>query len=106
MLTLDEYQKQAGTTDISGGELWYYGLGLAGETGEAVEEIKKYYRRIAKGEPPDLDGLRTRLRGELGDIAWYLARAASWAGLSLDDIVAANLVKLAERKANGTLSIH
>ena len=44
-------------------------LGLAGESGEYVDHIKKY---VYHGHAPD----REKALDELGDILWYIAHAA------------------------------
>ena len=38
---------------------------------------------------------------ELGDICWYLAETATALGLSLEDIMAANIEKLRKRYPDG-----
>ena len=45
-------------------------MGLCGESGEAIDIVKKW---LAQGHELD----RERLAEELGDIAWYLAEAAT-----------------------------
>jgi NTP pyrophosphatase (non-canonical NTP hydrolase) len=67
-------------------------LGLAGETGELLNEYKKYVR----------DGsahvrFRDRLREELGDLLWYLADAASRFDLRLSEVAETNLAKVRDR---------
>ena len=57
----------------------------------------------------DLDSDESRIdRGditkELGDVLWYVAVLADYLDLSLDDIVTANLAKLASRQGRGVLS--
>jgi hypothetical protein len=59
-------------------------LGLVGESGEIAEKFKKWVR--------DLDS-------EL----WNVAVLADYLDLSLDDIAAANLAKLASRQGRGVL---
>ena len=69
-------------------------LGLAGEAGEVADLLKKAY---FQGHPLDF----ARVAGELGDIAWYLAEAATGLGYDLDDILAANINKLRKRYPDG-----
>jgi len=69
-------------------------LGLAGEAGEVVELIKKH---AFHGKPLDLDALR----GECGDLAWYLAEVATLAGLDLGDVLEGNVEKLRARYPDG-----
>ena len=73
----------------------YPALGLAGETGEVCEKIKKEFR---DGEL-DEEGLKL----ELGDVLWYLARVATEYGFSLGDVAMANVEKLEGRRERGTL---
>lgn len=69
-------------------------LGLAGETGEFVDLVKKI---LFHGHPQDT----TTLAKELGDILWYIAETASALGLSLDDLATANIEKLKKRYPEG-----
>ena len=69
-------------------------MGLCGESGEAIDIVKKWF---AQGHPLD----KEHLREELGDIAWYLAEAAFALDMDLEDILKANLVKLAKRYPKG-----
>ena len=69
-------------------------MGLCGESGEAIDIVKKW---LAQGHPLD----REHLASELGDVAWYLAEAATALGLPLEDILQANLEKLERRYPDG-----
>lgn len=69
-------------------------MGLCGESGEAIDIVKKWF---AQGHPLD----KEHLREELGDIAWYLAEAAFALDMNLEDILKANLEKLAKRYPKG-----
>ena len=72
-------------------------LGLAGETGEVLEIIKKMIRD--KGgvfETAQED--REKLRKELGDVLWYLSALAFYNDIRLEDIAKTNLEKLASRQ--------
>lgn len=65
-------------------------LGLAGESGEFVDHIKKY---LFHGHKLDEDYIAK----ELGDIMWYIALAASTLDLSLESIMEGNIEKLKKR---------
>lgn len=65
-------------------------LGLAGEAGEVADIIKK---EIGHGHPENRD----EVRGELGDVLWYLATLADSYGLTLAEVVAYNIGKLRRR---------
>lgn len=71
-------------------------LGLAGESGEVFELIKRHYR---DGVPFD----REKLKKEVGDVLWYVAMLATDLGLSLDEIAAANVAKLRDRASRGVI---
>jgi len=114
-LTADQYQGLASGTAIygdacgvvSGGSpgegavrLAYVALGLAGESGEVANKVKKIIR--------DRDGVVCAedvysLAKELGDVSWYLAMVCSELGLSLGDVFAGNLRKLGARERSGSL---
>ena len=70
-------------------------LGLAGETGEIAEKIKKYYR----------DGVidKTDLRKELGDVIFYWFALHGAMGMNPTESIEANMVKLSDRKNRGVL---
>jgi NTP pyrophosphatase (non-canonical NTP hydrolase) len=69
-------------------------LGLAGESGEAADVLKKH---LFHGHPLDRDALKK----ELGDVLWYVAALASAAGLTLDEVAQHNLDKLRARYPDG-----
>jgi NTP pyrophosphatase (non-canonical NTP hydrolase) len=106
ILTLGKYQKKASETAVYPGKgeivgLMYAALGLAGESGEISNKVKKVLR--------DSGGLltdekRDALKAEIGDVLWYLAALATELGSSLDDIARENLSKLAGRKERGTIT--
>lgn len=69
-------------------------LGLAGESGEVADLIKK---ASFQGHPVDEE----HLAEEIGDILWYCALAATGLGLDLDDIAQNNINKLMRRYPDG-----
>ena len=72
------------------------GLGLPGEIGEVVDLIKKFlYHR--NGKPLNVE----KLKDELGDVLWYYFILLDTIGLTFEDVMAANVVKLEERHDNG-----
>ena len=97
-MTINEYQKLAMTTlnpELSQKDVLINGvMGLCGESGEAIDIVKKW---LAQGH--DLD--KEKLAKELGDIAWYLAETATALELSLEDIFEANIEKLRRRYPQG-----
>ena len=69
-------------------------MGLCGESGEAIDIVKKW---LAQGHELD----KERLTKELGDIAWYLAEAATALDLPLEQILQGNIDKLKKRYPDG-----
>ncbi|MBQ9960024.1 MAG: nucleoside triphosphate pyrophosphohydrolase family protein [Oscillospiraceae bacterium] len=69
-------------------------MGLCGEAGEAIDIVKKW---MAQGHALD----KERLAKELGDIAWYLAEAATALDMPLEEILQGNIEKLRKRYPNG-----
>ena len=97
-MTINEYQKLAMTTlnpTLSQKDVLINGvMGLCGESGEAIDIVKKW---LAQGHELD----KEKLARELGDICWYLAETATALDLSLEDIMAANIEKLKKRYPEG-----
>ena len=97
-MTINEYQKLAMITlnkELSDRDILINGvMGLCGESGEAIDIVKKH---LAQGH--DLD--KAHLAEELGDIAWYLAEVATVLGYDLEDILQANIDKLRKRFPEG-----
>lgn len=94
---LNEYQRCALETAAYPKEwsIIYPALGLAGESGEVAEKVKKTIR--------DNNGdfnkeRRLAIASELGDELWYIAVLASDIGFSLQEIAEMNYEKLQSRK--------
>lgn len=103
-MTFNDYQQQALTTNLKKDdrllELMQQVLGLGDESGEVLALFKKWIR----DQNADFDKLDVEMiKKELGDILWYIAVVAEDIGLSMDDIAAANIKKLADRKDRGVL---
>lgn len=83
-LTIGDYAAQALTTDqrSDGGSLAFPLLGLFGETGSLLSEVKKKQRDRAS-----YVGYAGAVVEELGDVLWYLTTVAARGGLTLDAIV-------------------
>lgn len=92
-MTLAEYQVATGRT-AGDDSLAILALGLAGESGEFADIVKKH---LGHGHPLDDD----KALKELGDVLWYVARAAAKLGFTLDDVAAANIAKLRKRYPDG-----
>ena len=97
-MTANEYQKRAMTTlnpELSKRDVLINSvMGLCGESGEAIDIVKKW---MAHGHELD----KAHLAKELGDIAWYLAEAATALDMDLEDILQANIDKLKKRYPEG-----
>lgn len=83
----------------TGHRIIYPTLGLAGETGEVVELVKKSLR--PGGSLSELD-----MALELGDVLWYIAALCDDLGLPMGTVADLNLKKLAERKKKGEIASH
>ena len=97
-MTINEYQQRAMATlnpNLKDRDVLINSvMGLCGESGEAIDIVKKW---LAQGHLLD----KAHLASELGDVAWYLAEAATALGLELEDILQANLDKLERRYPEG-----
>lgn len=97
-LTINEYQREALATlnpDIPKDSLLLNALmGLCGESGEAIDLLKKH---LFQGHALD----REKLVKELGDVAWYLAEAAQALDVPLEEICQKNIDKLRARYPQG-----
>lgn len=105
-MTVNDYQRQAmrtlnpalGKKDVLINSV----MGLCGEAGEAIDIVKKW---LAQGHELD----RAHLVRELGDVAWYLAEAATALDVPLEDVLQANFDKLQKRFPEGfnaSASVH
>jgi NTP pyrophosphatase (non-canonical NTP hydrolase) len=102
-MDLNEYQKLAGKTAVYpniGNNFIYPALGLAGETGELINKIKKIIRD--KNNIID-DETRVDLKKELGDVLWYAAQLSTELHLNFSDVAESNIKKLAERAERQTI---
>lgn len=106
-MTFDDYQKQAISTDVYGGQgevtsIAFINkvLGLVGESGEVADKVKKLHRNNGGAMSEEE---RQELLKELGDVLWYLSAIANYLGTSLDDVATRNLEKLFDRKARGVI---
>lgn len=94
------YQERARSFDVGGKHATgnvVHAVGLAGETGEVMELLKKAWRDGHVVDPMNL-------KKELGDVLWYISNIASDYGLTLEEIASHNIVKLTSRKDRGVLS--
>ena len=69
-------------------------LGLAGESGEVADAVKKH---LYQGHTLDLPDMKE----ELGDVLWYVALACKCGGFSMSDLMRGNIEKLQRRYPDG-----
>ena len=97
-MKLSDYQKQSSRTMPSGLHteplLTNLCLGLAGESGEIIEHVKKH---VFHGHSLD----KQYVEKEIGDVLWYLAGLATTVGADLGEIAQANVDKLKARYPEG-----
>ncbi len=95
-MNFNEYQQKASTTAKypSTMRLIYPTLGLAGESGEVCEKVKKLYR--------DDNGVISfqkleELKRELGDVLWYVSAICTDLGINMQEVAELNISKLQSR---------
>lgn len=97
-MTINEYQQLALRTESHTNSdldrILQGVMGLAGESGECVDLVKKF---IFQGHSLDSE----HLMKELGDVAWYLALTADTIGYTLEEVLEANVKKLEDRYPDG-----
>jgi NTP pyrophosphatase (non-canonical NTP hydrolase) len=96
-MELNDYQKAALATAIYPQEkkIIYPLIGLAGETGEVADKIKKEIRDRDSEFGTDS---RREIAKEIGDVMWYLASLANDLGYTLDEIAKMNIEKIQSRR--------
>lgn len=96
--TMDSYQLDAARTmaprTLDTFNLAVGGLGLAGESGEVVDLIKKV---VSHGHELD----REKLTEELGDVLWYVAMLCTLCAIPMSEVGLRNISKLHRRYPNG-----
>ena len=97
-MTINAYQNLAQRTarkDLTDVEHLMNGvLGLAGETGECADLVKKSHYQDGRD-------IREKLMAELGDVMWYVAEIAAAMGWKLEDVAIHNIEKLRRRYPDG-----
>lgn len=92
---LNKYSNFQKNTEKKEFDLKYMSIGLAGEVGELLNEIKKLER--------DDDFILTserknKIKLELGDILWYYHGICSRLNLTLEEVLNSNMNKLNLKK--------
>ncbi len=86
-MDFNEYQKFTKTTAIypSHHALIYLTLGLASEAGEVSGVVKKWVRGDHTSQ-----AMQDKMKSELGDVCWYIARLADELSIPLSEILASS----------------
>lgn len=111
MLTFHEYQEHCLSTasyphieGVGTHNLVYPAMGLAGESGEYLDKVKKNWRNNGSMTADNLsEEQRVEFAKELGDVLWYLTASAEELGYSLIDVAELNIKKLADRRERGVI---
>lgn len=77
-------------------------VGACAEAGEFTEIVKKI---VFQGKPVNEDNL-FHMKRELGDIMWYIAQACMALNVSIDEIIAMNVEKLAAQYPDGAFDVY
>lgn len=103
-MTFEEYQKESRKTAMypdAGKNFIYPTLGLAGESGEVAEKIKKVWR---DNNCQLNEKKKQEIKKELGDVLWYLSQLATELNLSLENIALSNLEKTSLRNQSNKIN--
>lgn len=94
-MTTEQFEAHVSATAKEDLDFNYAVIGMCGEAGEVAEWHKKVnLRKVLKTKLTHED-----LLSELGDVLYYLTRAATLQGYSLQQVMGYNVVKLNERHA-------
>ena len=103
-MTFNDYQAETNKTAIypnKGNNVVYPVLGLAGETGEVADKIKKIWRdknNIISDED------KLEIKKEMGDILWYLSQLATELQIDFDDVADTNVLKIKSRQERNKIN--
>lgn len=102
-----EYQIECRKTDVGTSAQdylkpgWlYYVLGIAGESGEFVEKIKKLFRDKKGMVDQEFKDLVIK---EIGDMLWYQARILDQFEIDFNHVAKTNIEKLLDRMERGKI---
>jgi NTP pyrophosphatase (non-canonical NTP hydrolase) len=97
-MNFKDYQEAAARTAAQDSDpvkaVCAYAMGLAGESGELVDMLKK---DVFHGVPMTL----AQLESEAGDVLWYLSNLCRIHGVDLQHVAENNLMKLKRRYPDG-----
>lgn len=103
-MDFNEYQKKAVETAIypEKHRIIYPAVGLGDEAGEVLGKISKWLR----GDDGDGEMTKDRkeaIKGELGDVMWFVSNLANDLGFTLEEVAKFNIEKLQSRKERGVI---
>lgn len=99
-MKLNEYQELSRRTLPDTGiekDLSNYCMGLAGESGEVIDLLKKV---IHHGHPLT-DQIKKKVHEEIGDVMHYVAGLCTMMGFTLEEVCEGNIDKLERRYPSG-----
>ena len=93
MNILDNYKEKQKSSELKKFDINYYAIGLGGEVGEVLNEIKKLHR--------DDNDILTEYRknniiSELGDCMWYIQGICNNLDIKLEDVLNKNINKISK----------
>ena len=107
MKTFEEYSDavwQFASYPDRGNNFIYPALGLAGESGEVAEKIKKLWRNQGHTAAAQLSAQQKQeLVKELGDVLWYVNAMCRELGVAMGEVAAQNAAKLSDRAQRGVI---
>ncbi len=96
-MNFSDYQREARLTanyPVIGHGIIYPALGLAGESGEVLDKIKKIFRDHSGNVEPH----KPALIKELGDVLWYVSALCDELGTNMEWVAHQNVLKLRDRQ--------
>lgn len=97
-MTINEYQRSAShfiSPELTRETMLINSaLGIGGESGEVIDLIKK---NTFHGHELDIE----KIKGEMGDVCWYLAEIATALDFDFEDVFIKNIEKLSKRYPEG-----
>lgn len=93
-MDLKEYQEFHSKSIKKDFSLLYFAVGLGGECGEVLNDVKKIYRD--KDEKMS-DEDKNKIASELGDVIWYVTAISKKLNIPLEKVLEMNKDKLIKR---------
>lgn len=90
---MEEYMKFQKSTEVKEFDLKYMALGLGGEVGEVLNEIKKLERDDNNIMTPQR---KLKIIEEMGDVLWYMSAMCNRLDTNFNELIKHNKNKLVE----------